>query len=125
IPHGIRTPWWRLLLDRLSNQAHLHRIMATKHPTDICPLCATEAETLPHFAVDCPLKTTFWIYALPIIHAPHQNSITDIWHALNPRFSSTDAFCAQNLLAIGLAFQTVWSMHWRCVMEGSTWNLTV
>ncbi|KAI8136576.1 hypothetical protein BJV82DRAFT_676069 [Fennellomyces sp. T-0311] len=99
--------------------------LPSKHPTDLCPLCETEPETLRHFVLDCPLKATFWIYALPMINAPPSTTLDIVWDAIHLRFSSPLDFCAQNLPAIGLVLQTIWAMHWRCVLEGSTWNLTV
>ncbi|KAI8148874.1 hypothetical protein BJV82DRAFT_589957 [Fennellomyces sp. T-0311] len=99
--------------------------MPSKHPTDLCPICETEPETVHHCVVECPLKTTFWIYALQAIRAPPEVSSEHIWEALNLRSSSPTDYCAQNLPRLGLILQTVWAVHWRSVLDGLPWNFSV
>ena len=51
IPHEARTPWWRLLIDKLPHRARLHRWQPDKFPTSECQICQDSVEDDFHLLV--------------------------------------------------------------------------
>ncbi|KAG2224705.1 hypothetical protein INT45_009020 [Circinella minor] len=125
IPHGARTAWWRLLLQRVSNKAHLHHIMPEKHPTNICPICEVEPDTVRHFFVDCPLKFAFWQQTLATLASAPLLSTDHLWDLLHLRFTHDNIHWSAHLPNFGLILQTIWSMHWRSIFQNLPWNTII
>jgi hypothetical protein len=53
------TPWWRLLHDSIGITSKLPRWNSVFFPRNICPICQSEIEDLPHFSVECLQKRDF------------------------------------------------------------------
>ncbi|CDH55956.1 hypothetical protein RO3G_01611 [Lichtheimia corymbifera JMRC:FSU:9682] len=122
MPHGSRTIWWRILQHHLSTTQHLHRLMPVKHPTPLCRLCFGEVETSRHMFLDCPFKRVFWIDALVLIQAPSSVTPEMAWHAILFQPQHPTSFCYVYQDRLGLILQTIWAMHWQCLLQATPWN---
>ncbi|CDH54786.1 predicted protein [Lichtheimia corymbifera JMRC:FSU:9682] len=142
IPHGSRTIWWRLLHQHISTTQHMNRLMPIfvtflvlgpepalwiNFALFACALplsVSIHHKTIRHMFLDCPLKRVFWVDALILIQAPSSVTPELAWQAilLQPQPTSSFSFVYQDRL--GLILQTIWAMHWRCILQEIPWNHT-
>jgi hypothetical protein len=53
VPYMARIPWWRILIDKISYRARVHRRQLNKVSTDICYVCCRQIEDGFHFEIAC------------------------------------------------------------------------
>ncbi|CEP17323.1 hypothetical protein [Parasitella parasitica] len=123
LPAKAFTPWWCLLHDRMGHRSWLNRIVPDKVPSPLCALCGVDAEDLYHFVVGCPLKADYWrdVVFLLSLQDLLPSSLA-IWTALTS-FCSLDMVELDDdaLVALGAGFATLWTYHWRSVIDAEPW----
>jgi hypothetical protein len=112
IPHNARTPWWRLLHDKIPYRIRLHRRQPEKVDSAICVICKNVLEDDFHLLVGCTLKWCVWQKALRELSLDSTLSTKDeVWLTLlldKKMFTKTQG----NLLPfIGLILGNIWQMH--------------
>ncbi|CAO3675659.1 unnamed protein product [Umbelopsis vinacea] len=73
IPHNARTPWWRLLHDKIPYRIRLHRRQPDKVDSALCGICKNVPEDDFHLFVGCTLKWSVWQKALRELSRQHSN----------------------------------------------------
>ena len=68
--HEARSPWWKLLPDKLLHRNRLHTMDPIKYPSLTCSLCKKEDEDEYHFVVGCHLKWEAWKKGLDYVQYP-------------------------------------------------------
>ncbi|KAH8548246.1 hypothetical protein BGW37DRAFT_182875 [Umbelopsis sp. PMI_123] len=82
--HEARSPWWRLLHDKLLHRRRLHAMDAIKYLSSICPFCKKEDEDDYHVVVGCYLKWEAWRKGLDIVQ--YLSLYTDRWTFGRPSY---------------------------------------
>jgi hypothetical protein len=125
ILHEARSPWWRLLHDKLLHRKRLHTVDPIKYPSSTCPLCKKEDEDEYHFVVGCHLKWEAWKKGLDIVQYPSSYSQPfDIWQTLLLQHRievSTEK--RHPLVSMSIVWAAIWKTHWFCTIEQQPWSL--
>jgi hypothetical protein len=102
----------------------LHHWNSVSFSRNICPICQSEIEDLPHFTVECLQKRDFWFDALekinlvslfPTVEAIWSGLIT--FHDLELSPLSQD-----HLIMLGSIFSCMWKYYWRCIIDERSWQ---
>jgi hypothetical protein len=123
IPHNARTPWWRLLHDKIPHRIRLHRRQPDKVDSALCGICKNVLEDDFHLLVGCTLKWCVWQKALRELSLDSTLSTKDeVWLTLlldKKMLTKTQG----NLLPfIGLILVNIWQIalavchRWRPVV---------
>jgi hypothetical protein len=125
IPHEARTPWWRLLIDKLPHRARLHRWQPDKFPTSECQICQDSVEDDFHLLIGCRQKWPIWIMAYKELRIGSQPPTPEsVWSTIllqNPAISKSPQY-QRIMTSLGLIIAAIWQHHWHSVIEGIPWS---
>ena len=125
MPHAARTPWWRLLNDKIPHRARLRRHQPDTFETDQCIICNQHVEVDFHFVVGCFYKWQVWSTAVKELGwSSHAISKENIWKNMLLQ-DKTTLRLVNNAIEIGrldTIWAAVWQMHWQCTFEQTPWN---
>ena len=124
LPAKAFTPWWRLLQNSIGYRSRLHRWNPERYDTPFCAFCSVQVESLFHFVVGCPVKFAFWTSVLDHLGLRAKfPSAVSIWSALVTLcYLDRSPVKSEYLVLFGSAFSTLWSYHWRCILDELPWS---